>query len=132
MEKAIFPDPWEADVLMSMCRSNTDKLYAVVDSDNGEKVVAYCCIQTVLDESEILRIAVVPEMRRKGIAKEFFAEVIGEIKKAGSVSVFLEVRCENLPAIGLYKSAGFEELCIRKNYYGKGQDASILKLNISG
>ena len=117
---------------MSMCRSNTDKLYAVVDFDNTEKVVAYCCIQTVLDESEILRIAVKPEMRRKGIAKQLLTDILEKMEKAGSTSVFLEVRCENLPAISLYKSAGFEELYTRKNYYGKGQDALILKLNISG
>lgn len=132
MEKTIFPDPWEETVLKSMCASNTDKIYVAVDSDEAEKVVAYCCVQTVLDESEILRIAVAPEMRRKGIAKELLAGILRKMEKAGSTSVFLEVRCENLPAIGLYKSAGFEEVYIRKNYYGKGQDALILKLNISG
>lgn len=130
MEKTIFPDPWEKDVLMNICASNTDKLYAVIDCDNGKKVMAYCCIQTVLDESEILRIAVTPKMRRKGIAKDFIAEVIKEMKSAGCTSVFLEVRCENLPAIGLYKGAGFEELYVRKNYYGKGKDALILKLEL--
>jgi len=121
-----------------MCNSSTEKLYAVLDENAAEsdsagvKAAAYCCVQKVLDEGEILRIAVAPELRRKGIAKSFLAKVIEELKTSGCDSVFLEVRQENLPAIGLYKNMGFEELYVRKNYYGKGQDASILKLKISG
>ena len=127
-----------------MCNSSTDELYAVIEeiksesnsesnaecNSESEKVVAYCCVQKVLDEGEILRIAVAPEMRRKGIARDFLVKVIEKMKSAGCESVFLEVRQENLPAIGLYKNTGFEELYIRKNYYGKGQDAVIFKLQL--
>jgi len=125
---------------VNMCNSSTDELYAVIEeietesisesNSESEKVVAYCCVQKVLDEGEILRIAVAPEMRRKGIARDFLVKVIEKMKSAGCESVFLEVRQENLPAIGLYKNTGFEELYIRKNYYGKGQDAVIFKLQL--
>jgi len=38
----------------------------------------------------------------------------------------LEVRRENAEAIALYRSFGFTERGVRRNYYGRGQDAIIM------
>ena len=40
----------------------------------------------------------------------------------------LEVDYDNEAAIALYQRLGFEQLTARRDYYGPGQDALILKL----
>ena len=43
-------------------------------------------------------------------------------------NITLEVKKDNLPAIHLYKSAGFEEKAIRKGYY-QGIDGILMERN---
>ena len=38
----------------------------------------------------------------------------------------LEVRKDDEKAVGLYKKFGFEEVNVRKDYYGKNKDASCM------
>jgi len=42
-------------------------------------------------------------------------------------SVTLEVRRSNAPARALYSSLGFEEAGVRRDYYGRGEDALIMR-----
>ena len=41
--------------------------------------------------------------------------------------MMLEVRTDNLEAISLYRSLGYGELNIRKNYFGAGLDALVMR-----
>lgn len=79
-------------------------------------------------QAEIDNIAVVPEMRRRGIAKKMLEKVEGDAKAFGVEEVFLEVRSKNEPAIGLYSSSGYVSDYVRKNYYkNPADDALIMK-----
>ena len=42
------------------------------------------------------------------------------------MKIFLEVNQKNLNAIKLYKKNDFEEISVRKNYYGLNEDALIM------
>ena len=77
------------------------------------------------------------ELRR--IRKEFqgmklsnilMEDCFKRVKDAGCNKINLEVRVDNIKAINLYKKHGFEEVYVRKDYYGKGEDALILSKNI--
>lgn len=109
-----------------MCGDNAERLY-VAFSDDGF-VCGYCCIQRVLDEVEILRIAVCPDLRRHGIGAELLDFVICDLKGDACTKFFLEVKSDNLPAIGLYESFGFRKIAVRNDYYGKGCHALIYNL----
>ena len=130
LEKLIFDDPWDASAISQMCESETQRVYALIQEDG--RVAAYCCCQVVLDEGEILRIAVEPTMRRMGIGRSVLIKTIDAMRQESCNSVFLEVREDNLPAINLYKSFGFEDLYKRKDYYGKGKHARIFKILLVG
>ena len=52
--------------------------------------------------------------------------VMDEAQHSGTAIVTLEVRRENAAAIGLYRSYGFTERGIRRNYYARGQDAVVM------
>lgn len=72
--------------------------------------------RAILDESELLLLAVRPEHRRRGLARALLRSAIGESHARGARRIHLEVRAGN-DAIALYRSAGFEKIGQRKDYY---------------
>lgn len=101
-------------------------------SEDSEFSVAGYIIYSKLDIFELQRIAVSEKFRRRGLADKLMKMLIGaascsDADEAGS-NILLEVRAGNLPAIGLYKKYGFEELSRRKNYYSAPvEDALIME-----
>ena len=93
-----------------------------------DKVLGYVGSQTVMDETDMMNIAVHPDYRRQGIAGCLVEELIVRLKKAGSRQLTLEVRMSNESARRLYDELGFGEIAIRKRYYqNPKEDALILR-----
>lgn len=127
IEKASFGDPWGASEFRAVLDS--PPTIFLVAADDGRKVVlGYAVALTVLDESEILNIAVDPQFRGRGMGGLLLDAALGAVEARGAVAVFLEVRESNIPAIRLYHSRGFEELSRRKRYYRTPvEDALVLR-----
>ncbi|MWV28471.1 GNAT family N-acetyltransferase [Aurantiacibacter rhizosphaerae] len=95
--------------------------FTLIDPDgtqdvNLDQVTGFSLTRQVLDEEELLLIAVLPSSRGMGVGKQLLAEVI-ERARARSVSrMFLEMRDGN-PAEHLYRRFGFEKIGHRKGYY---------------
>lgn len=68
------------------------------------------------DEEELLLIAVSPEHRGQGFGRELIERLFAQARKRGVSRIFLEMRQGN-PAEHLYRSAGFEPIGRRPNYY---------------
>lgn len=85
-------------------------------------------VMHVLDESELLEIAVQPAMQGRGYGKALLAQAITLARRNGAVRMFLEVRESNARARKMYTSFGFEETGRRKNYYPTedGREDAIL------
>jgi ribosomal-protein-alanine N-acetyltransferase len=45
----------------------------------------------------------------------------------GSIAMMLEVKTDNAAAISLYESLGYSKLNIRKDYFGSGLDALVMR-----
>ena len=91
--------------------------------------------RTVVDEAEILTLAVRPEARGQSLGLKLVSAAAELAKASGAVSLFLEVAEDNRAARALYRRAGFAEAGRRKAYYktAKGPvDALILVLNLIG
>jgi ribosomal-protein-alanine N-acetyltransferase len=73
-------------------------------------------------ESEILNLAVLPDFRRQGIARELIRSLTTEVPG----DLFLEVRESNRAARNLYKSMGFQEVNRRLEYYEFPPEAAIV------
>ena len=125
LEKQCFSAPWsEASVAGELDNPLSVWLVCV---DRG-KVLGYVGSQTVLEESDMMNIAVLPEARRAGIGERLILSLIELLKDRGSRSLALEVRASNTPAISLYKKLGFLQVGRRPNYYrGPREDALILR-----
>ena len=124
LEKLCFSDPWSENSVASELE-NELSLWLV--AEEGETVLGYVGSQTVLDETDMMNVAVHPDHRRRGIAAALIAELVSRLKMRGSRCLKLEVRASNAPAIALYETLGFTQLGLRKNYYrNPKEDALIL------
>ena len=95
---------------------------------DGDRVAGYVGSQTVMDESDMMNVAVSPDYRRQGIGEKLVLALAQALKEKGSHCLTLEVRASNAPAIGLYEKLGFQQVGLRKNYYrNPKEDALILR-----
>lgn len=77
----------------------------------------FVLISTVLDEAEVLQIAVNPERQGEGIARALLDAAIVYLKAKGVNLLMLEVRESNMAAVSLYRRYGFVKNGLRKGYY---------------
>jgi ribosomal-protein-alanine N-acetyltransferase len=70
----------------------------------------------VLDEEELLLIAVIPGARRRGIGAILINRLFEAAATRGITRIYLEMRRGN-PALQLYRKLGFEPIGERPNYY---------------
>jgi len=80
------------------------------------KVIGFCILQPVLDEANLLLMAIDPKFHGNGYGFKLLDDSINLLKN-DPIQIFLEVRENNLAAIGLYEKSGFHQIDLRKNYY---------------
>ena len=79
----------------------------------------------------LISIAVLEEYRRRGIGSELLRRTIETARADNNiVSVYLEVRVSNEPAIRLYEKFGFRKARIIRAYYRDGEDAYVMVLRL--
>jgi len=124
LEDACFDDAWSADSVEDELR-HPDAVVLVVDDPGGGMPVAYASWRKVLDEAELLRLAVEPRKRRRGLAGVLLAGGDTVLAAAGCSACFLEVREDNAGAIAFYEATGFHRIGRRRGYYAGVCDAFI-------
>ena len=125
LEKICFSDPWSEKSVASEL-SNPLSLWLVAEEEG--RVAAYIGSQTVMDETDMMNVAVHPDFRRRGLGEQLVNQLVAQLKERGSHCLLLEVRASNVPAIGLYEKLGFVQIGRRKNYYrNPREDALILR-----
>ena len=128
LEKQCFSMPWSENSIRSEL-DNELSLWLVAE-DQGV-VCGYVGSQTVLDESDVMNVAVSESARGKGIGEALMRRLMEELYTIHSEKLTLEVRASNLPARGLYAKLGFSEVGVRKNYYrDPREDALILSISL--
>ncbi len=113
IEEKSFTDPMKKETLALDLQRESYYCYGLDEED----LVAFISYEKVLDEAQIISVAVDPSVRRKGYGKLLFEQVIRLAREDGINVLTLEVRSENIAALKLYESLGFEQVGIRKNYY---------------
>ena len=123
VETNSFAIPWSRKAFADEL-SNRIALYFVAESDG--QIAGYAGMWEVADEGDITNIAVLPEYRGKGIGKMLLNELFSEAKQRKMSLITLEVRESNHVARHLYKSCGFENVGIRKNYYADNRENAVI------
>lgn len=91
----------------------------------------FALLRAVLDEAEILTIAVVPAARRRGLGAALLSAGLAGAALRGARACFLEVAAGNAAARALYGAAGFAAIGRRRGYYEDGADALVLRRDLS-
>lgn len=124
IESGTFPDPWP---LNSFRECLTCGYYCLVLERAGV-IQTYAIMSIEGDSAHILNLCVRPEFRQRGEGRQMLSHLLKLAQSAQAEAIFLEVRPSNQPAINLYRSMGFVEIGVRKDYYpsDKGQEDALI------
>ena len=91
-------------------------LLVAVGAPGAPEAVALA--SAVLDEAELIAVAVVPAVRRQGRGRRVLEGLCDRLRSLGVTRLHLEVRKANVPARALYDGLGFVEVGLRPRFYG--------------
>lgn len=111
IERLVQTHPWSRQQFQESLTSYQCTVY-----EQANQVVGFCILQPVLDEANLLLMAIHPSQQGKGLGYELLDYSI-QLLKNNPIQIFLEVRESNLAAIRLYEKTGFHQIDLRKNYY---------------
>jgi ribosomal-protein-alanine N-acetyltransferase len=117
--------PWYLEDYLSMLSNGTQK--CIVAKINAQ-VVGFLSCNIVLDEIEILQIAVAQNLHRNFIGTTLMRYIFTVADNLKVLKIYLEVSSKNYQAISFYNKLGFKDAYIRKNYYASGEDAIIKEI----
>ena len=99
--------------------------YVAVDEGMGV-IIGWCCCRFLDDQAELLKIAVLGSMRKRGVASILLAHLLKDLADRGVQALFLEVRSRNFPALRFYRKHGFTEIGRRQRYYSSPEDDALV------
>jgi ribosomal-protein-alanine N-acetyltransferase len=122
IERECFGDPRTEESLQILIDGRAMGLVALCDG----KVAGYVGMLCVLDEGQIINVAVSSDFRRRGIGAALMNELERYSRENGIVYLSLEVRESNLAARNLYIANGYVERGLRKGFYSKPLESAVV------
>ena len=115
IEQNLFSVPWTKEGFLTYLMKK-DTMFFVVEEK--ERILGYCSMMTVLDEGDILNVAVRSDRQKEGIGQFLVDSMLRMAEMQGIKLVHLEVR--------LYQRLGFKEDGLRRNYYENPVENAVL------
>jgi ribosomal-protein-alanine N-acetyltransferase len=125
-----FERPWGAEAFETLLKS--PGVFAVLGEGDAPQGFILC--RAIAGEAEILTVAVDPAARRRGWGAALVEMAAGLAREAGALELFLEVAADNLAAVKLYETTGFDRVGLRKGYYPHpdgAQDAVVMRRTLN-
>lgn len=124
IEQQVHAHPWTrgnfSDALASgyVCK--------LAELDGG--MIGYAVLMPGVDEAELLDIGIAAPYQRRGYGRAMLALLLEAAAGLGKQRMVLEVRASNAAAIALYRSQGFVQIGLRRDYYPvqNGREDAIL------
>jgi len=144
LETLCFQSPWSGQMISGTLEHGCLLLYSPAESrflcgppdlapltlNIRDDYLGYILAQNLADDLEILRLAIVPEARGRGLGSQMLDEFLVAVRKKrerGHWKILLEVSENNQVARRLYARSGFQPVSRRLNYYPGGEAALILQ-----
>lgn len=83
------------------------------------RIAGYGQIMKSGNRKFLVNFGVVPEIRGKGLARDFLIWILEKGKEMGYKEIYLDVNAGNIPAVNLYQTTGFEIVEKRVKWYFK-------------
>lgn len=113
IETSCYPVPWSKGVMRDCINSD----YHCIVLKQADTIVGYGVLMTAYDESHLLNMCVNPKHQGQGMGKKLLNYFENICIYNRSKAFLLEVRVSSPIARSLYKSFGFQQIGVRKNYY---------------
>lgn len=127
IENDLISPPWTREGFFTFLLKDENMFFVV--EEKGQ-ILGYCSMQTVLDEGDILNVAVTRDRQKEGIGYFLVDSMLMLAAARGIHIVHLEVRESNGSARRLYQRLGFKEDGFRKNYYTEPVENAVLMTKI--
>jgi [ribosomal protein S18]-alanine N-acetyltransferase len=124
IERASYPTPWSRSMFAAELQKPSSLAIGAYH-DSGE-LVGYAIVSRYVDAWHVMNIAVVPEFRRRGIARSLLERLFEITATDPRRGYTLEVRVSNAEAIRLYERLGFEARGIRRGYYTDNREDALI------
>lgn len=118
---SMFPNIWEYDVLQD---DYNDSKYIVIKQN--EEIYGFAGFRTIFEEMEIMNIVTKVDKRNQGFASNMLSYILRYAHNHEMEKINLEVNENNLSAIKLYKTYGFQVVGKRNKYYKDGGNAILM------
>ena len=124
IEREVHAHPWTLGNFSDSLRSK----YLCKVYESGQGMLGYAVMTLAVDEAELLDIAIAARHQRQGLGRKLLEEMLVLARRNDMRRVVLEVRASNAAAIGLYRSTGFSDIGLRRDYYPaqNGREDAIL------
>ena len=124
-------------------KKQKEKINFDKNEENEKNVLGYIVFYGTIESTDIFEVAIEKKYQGRGFGEILMTKSMGKLSedrknlKENDLSekektdfsenkFLLEVNEKNVKALKLYKKIGFEEISIRKNYYGKDENAVIM------
>lgn len=124
IEKDLYKVPWNEKQYKYELEENEFSYLFVLEHE--ETIVGYYGFWILFEDCDITKVSIRREFQGMKLSNVLMEDCFNRVKSLGCNKINLEVRVDNIKAINLYKKYGFKEICVRKDYYGKGEDALVL------
>ena len=124
IEKDLYKVPWNENQYKYELEENEFSYLFVLENDGI--IVGYYGFWVMFENVDITKVSIRKEFQGMKLSNILMEDCINRVKLLECEKINLEVRVDNFRAINLYKKYGFKEVIVRKDYYGKNEDALIL------
>lgn len=130
IETASFSKPWSLPSFREEILAKDALNFVILDPapEKDGSVIAYICLRLTDNEMSVLKIAVAPAWRGRGIGTWLLSRALGLAREKGARISYLEVRPSNLAALALYRKLGFEVAGIRPRYYPETREDALVMI----
>ena len=120
---AAAPDPWSLGDLQRVLMDENHRSFAAWQA--GE-MVGFASFLVLADTADLEMVAVAPDQRRRGVAKQLLSHALSQLQNSGVRRVLLELRASNAGAMALYRQLGFAPLSRRPGMYAHPREDGML------
>jgi ribosomal-protein-alanine N-acetyltransferase len=128
IERQSFTNPWSRESFLSELHHQDSYNYGVISNHHTENrhIIAYICYRVTVGEMHLMKIAVAPYWRERGIGCWLLRNNLAVCQNKGIDDFFLEVRPSNVSAISLYQKLGFKIIGRRPRYYSDTREDALV------
>jgi ribosomal-protein-alanine N-acetyltransferase len=125
IERASYPTPWSRSMFAGEIAKPSSICLGAFDGGD-EHLMGYLIVSRYVDAWHVMNVAVAPEHRRQGVARQLLTELFARTSDDGHRGYTLEVRVSNDDAIRLYEKLGFRSRGVRRGYYTDNREDALI------